>query len=189
MRSGVNLRLLSGVLLSSPHAHDPDTRHREYRFGNFTLDLNSGFLRRGDEQVSLRPKAFDALVFLIERHGRLVTKAELIEALWPDTAVTDNSLAHCLLEIRRAVGDESQQIIRTVARRGYVFAAPIGTSVLGFEAGPAEARQEPAVLPISTSRTPASRLDGLRSGLDCVRRRGRHIPPSLRHATPGRDHV
>ena len=137
--------------MSSPHAHDPDTRHREYRFGNFTLDLNSGFLRRGDEQVSLRPKAFDALVFLVERHGRLVTKAELIEALWPDTAVTDNSLAHCLLEIRRALGDDSQQVIRTVARRGYVFAAPVRTSVLGFEGGPAEARQEPAVLPISTT--------------------------------------
>ena len=158
--------------MSSPHAHDPDTRHRQYRFGNFTLDLNRGFLRRGDEQVSLRPKAFDALVYLVERHGRLVTKTELIEALWPDTAVTDNSLAHCLLEIRRAVGDESQQIIRTVARRGYVFAAPVGTSVLEFEASPTEARQEPAVLPVSTTGRPASRLDGLRSGLDCACRRG-----------------
>ena len=139
--------------MSSPDAHTPETRHRQYRFGDFTLDLNSGFLRRGDEQVSLRPKAFDALVYLVERHGRLVTKTELIEALWPDTAVTDNSLAQCLLEIRRALGDESQQVIRTVARRGYVFAAPVGTPVLELEGGPGEARQEPAVLPASTSWT------------------------------------
>jgi len=98
-----------------------------YRFGAFTLDLERGFLRRGDADVPLRPKAFDALTYLVVRHGKLVTKAELIAAVWPDTSVTDNSLSHCLLEIRHALGDDSQQLIRTVARRGYVFAAPVTT--------------------------------------------------------------
>ena len=98
-----------------------------YRFGAFTLDLERGFLRRSDTDVPLRPKAFDALAHLVARHGKLVTKAELIAAVWPDTSVTDNSLSHCLLEVRRALGDDSQQLIRTVARRGYVFAAPVTT--------------------------------------------------------------
>src|SRR5881396_1495155 len=107
-------------------------RHRQYQFGDFTLDLESGFLRRDGVEVGLRPKAFDVLTYLVERHGRLVTKAELIDAIWPDAAVTDNSLAQCLAEIRRALADESQQTIRTVARRGYVFAAPVTTPVVEF---------------------------------------------------------
>ena len=102
-----------------------ETRRREFHFGEFVLDLDGGFLHRGGEEVPLRPKSFDALTYLVERHGRLVTKTELIEALWPDAAVTDNSLAQCLLDIRRVLGDDSQKIIRTVARRGYVFALPV----------------------------------------------------------------
>ena len=105
--------------------HDDEMPRGRYRFGAFTLDLERGFLRRDDTEVQLRPKAFDALAYLVARHGRLVAKAELIAAVWPATSVTDNSLSHCLLEIRRALGDDSQQLIRTVARRGYVFAAPV----------------------------------------------------------------
>ncbi len=116
----------------SRQTYAPETRHRQYRFGDFTLDLDGGFLRRGAVEVTLRPKVFDALTYLVERHGRLVTKAELIDAIWPDAAVTDNSLAQCLLEIRRALGDDSQQVVRTVARRGYVFAAPVTTAALEF---------------------------------------------------------
>ena len=89
------------------------------------MDLDGGFLRRGGEEVALRPKPFEVLVYLVEHHGQLVTKADLTEAVWPDTAVMDNSLAQCLVEIRRALGDDSQQLIRTVARRGYIFTAPV----------------------------------------------------------------
>ena len=96
---------------------------REYRFADFTLDLDSGFLRRGADEIPLRPKTFEVLNYLVERHGRLVTKAELMDAVWPDAEVTENSVAQCLLEVRRALGDESQQLIRTVARRGYIFTA------------------------------------------------------------------
>ena len=102
---------------------------RHYQFGEFSLDLDAGFLRRGGTEVALRRKAFEALTYLVERHGRLVTKTELIEAIWPDSAVSENSVAQCLLQIRRAIGDESQQMIRTVARRGFVFAAPVTSSI------------------------------------------------------------
>ncbi len=113
--------------MSTPELHPGGTRHRQYRFGGFTLDLEGGFLRNGDQEVMLRPKAFEVLTYLVERTGRLVTKTELIDAVWPDAAITDNSLAQCLGEIRRALNDDSQQIVRTVARRGYVFTVSVTT--------------------------------------------------------------
>jgi hypothetical protein len=70
---------------------------------------------------------------MVEHHGRIVPKSALIEAVWPNTAVGDNSLAQCLFDIRRVLGDDSQQFIRTVARRGYVFAAPVTTHTVELE--------------------------------------------------------
>jgi DNA-binding winged helix-turn-helix (wHTH) protein len=100
-------------------------RRRQYQFGDFVLDLDTGFLRRNGQDVPLRPKSFEVLTYLVVHHGKLVTKNELVEAVWPDTAVTDNSLSQCLFEIRRALDDDSQTAIRTVARRGYVFDMPV----------------------------------------------------------------
>jgi len=110
------------VPTAEPSAGEP-VRH-QYRFGEFLLDTD-GFLRRNGEEVPLRPKAFDVLRCLVLHHGKLVTKNELVAAAWPDTAVTDNSLSQCLFEIRRALDDDAQTIIRTVARRGYVFDAAV----------------------------------------------------------------
>ena len=109
-----------------------DRPRSRFSFGEFTLDLDAGLLQRGDQELQLRPKAFAVLVYLVERPGRLVSKTELIEAVWPDVAVTDNSLVQCVREIRRAVNDEAEQLIRTVARRGYVFTAPVATPMIQF---------------------------------------------------------
>ena len=95
--------------------------HQTHSFDRFTLDLTRGCLLRGIEEVRLRPKAFDVLSYLVKNNGRLVSKDELIHAVWVDTAVTDDSLVQCLMEVRRALGDEAQQIIKTVPRRGYIF--------------------------------------------------------------------
>lgn len=92
-----------------------------HSFDEFTLDLTRGCLRRGTQEIKLRPKPFEALKYLVENPGRLISKAELIQTIWPDTAVTDDSLVQCLMEVRRALGDERQQIIKTVPRRGYIF--------------------------------------------------------------------
>jgi DNA-binding winged helix-turn-helix (wHTH) protein len=78
---------------------------RQYRFGDFHLDLEGGFLLGGGEEVALRAKSFEVLTYLVERQGQLVAKTELIDAVWRDAAVTDNSLAQCLVEIRRALDD------------------------------------------------------------------------------------
>jgi Tol biopolymer transport system component/DNA-binding winged helix-turn-helix (wHTH) protein len=127
-------------------------------FGDFALDLNSGFLCRGAEEVPLRPKAFQVLVYLVQRHGQLVTKAEIVGAVWPDTAVMDNTLAQCLVEIRRALGDDSQNLIRTVVGRGYIFTVPVMTPVVEFPLPPdrSEATRVPA--PMSTKQARQIRL-------------------------------
>jgi eukaryotic-like serine/threonine-protein kinase len=98
-----------------------------YRFGEFVLDLDRGFLCRNGVEVPLRPKAFDVLRHLVQHQGKVVSKNALVDAVWPNAAVTDNSLSQCLFEIRRALDDESQRTIRTVARRGYVFQAAVST--------------------------------------------------------------
>src|SRR5262245_51684114 len=100
---------------------------RCYSFGEFTLDLERGALLRAGAHVDLRPKSFEVLRLLVEKHGRLVTKQELLDAVWGRVIVTEGSVAKCLIEIRRAIDDRSQRLIRTVPRRGYVFEAPIAS--------------------------------------------------------------
>jgi eukaryotic-like serine/threonine-protein kinase len=97
---------------------------RSYSFNGFTIDLDRACLLRGTDEVKLRPKVFEALRYLVENNNRLVTKEELIKAVWTDTFVTDDSLVQCLVEIRRALGDEAH-CIKTVPRRGYIFEAPV----------------------------------------------------------------
>lgn len=106
---------------------------RLYRFGDFTLDLDAGLLTRKGDVVPLRNKSFEVLKYLVERNGRLVTKTELIDAVWGDVAVTENSLTQCLTEIRRVLEDDAQQMVRTVARRGYLFAAAMSEPALNGE--------------------------------------------------------
>ncbi|MFL6468123.1 MAG: winged helix-turn-helix domain-containing protein, partial [Pyrinomonadaceae bacterium] len=95
--------------------------HEIYSFGEFQLDVTRGALYRGNEELKLRPKSFDVLKYLTENQGRLVTKDEIIDAIWKGTAVTDDSLVQCLKDIRNILGDQGQSIIRTVPRRGYIF--------------------------------------------------------------------
>lgn len=100
-------------------------RQRTYSFGEYTLDLGRGALLKAGVEVKLRPKSFGVLRLLVERHGELVTKDEFINAVWGRVVVTDGALIQCLIDVRRAIGDESQQVIRTVPRRGYLFDAPV----------------------------------------------------------------
>jgi Tol biopolymer transport system component/DNA-binding winged helix-turn-helix (wHTH) protein len=146
--------------------HSGEQLRGQYSFGDYTLDLQHRVLRRGGEEVTLRFKSFEVLAYLVDHHGQLVTKAKLMEAVWRDTAVTDNSLAQCMVEIRRALDDESQQLIRTVARQGYLFAGPVNTLVVNFPPQSAVALAEPSPLP-AIAPAPvrkATRRYGLRAG-------------------------
>lgn len=101
--------------------------HDSIRFPPFCLDLVDERLRRGGAPVPLTPRAYSVLRYLLERAGRLVTKEEILGAVWRDTHVQDAVLKVCIREIRRALDDSARapRFIETVHRRGYRFAAPL----------------------------------------------------------------
>lgn len=94
------------------------------RFGGFILNRARGCLEdtRGDERF-LRPKSYRLLEVLLDRRGRLASKDDLVREVWPDVFVSDDSLAHCVSDIRRALGPEGAGLLRTVPRRGYMLLA------------------------------------------------------------------
>src|SRR4029450_6650520 len=98
-----------------------------YRFGPFHLDVRERLLSRGGQAIPLRLKVFDTLVLLVENAGRLVTKQELLDRVWPETTVEENNLNHNVSVLRKALGERAtgQQYIETVPRVGYRFAAPV----------------------------------------------------------------
>src|SRR5262245_17119298 len=99
-------------------------------FGDYRLDPVSGHLYRHDNVVALTPKAFALLHHLAGHAGRLVSKGELMSAIWPDVFVGDAVLKSSIRELRKALGDDSQQprYIETAHRRGYRFIAPVVAS-------------------------------------------------------------
>ncbi|WP_089720745.1 AAA family ATPase [Candidatus Entotheonella palauensis] len=105
----------------------------QWYFESFRLDLDGGCLWRDTEMIPLRPKTFAVLVYLVDHAGQLVSKQDLLDAVWPQISVGDSVLKACLHEIRQALGDtaKSQQFIRTVHRRGYRFIAPVSTANVG----------------------------------------------------------
>ncbi len=98
---------------------------KSLRFANFTLDLERLCLQGPAGEVDLRRKSFEVLRYLVEHAGRVVPKDEVMSAVWPDVTVGDDLLTQCIWEIRRAIGDQDQRIIKTVPRRGYLFAADV----------------------------------------------------------------
>lgn len=96
-----------------------------YRFGDISVDTLRAEICRAGEHVPLRHQSFDVLVYLLQRPGRVVTKNEILDAIWGDRVVTEGSLKHCLMEVRAAIGDHEHTLIRTVPRRGYMFDAPV----------------------------------------------------------------
>ena len=99
--------------------------HCRYSFAEFILDLDRGALLSAGRDIKLRPKSFEVLSYLVQRQGLLVTKDELLDAIWGQTVVTEDAVTHCLSDIRTAIHDQSQEMIRTVPRRGYIFEIPV----------------------------------------------------------------
>lgn len=97
-----------------------------YEFGPFRLDGARRVLWRDGEVVPLTPKALDVLVALVEQQGRVVTKSELMERVWPDTFVEEANLTVNVSALRKALGEgNGKPYIQTLARRGYRFAAEV----------------------------------------------------------------
>ena len=98
-----------------------------YRFGQFVLDPGRRTVSRADSPVSLTPKAFDVLLFLVQNPNRLVTKEELLQAVWGDTFVEEGNLKQYISHLRKALGANSEdaRLIVTIARKGYQFTGDV----------------------------------------------------------------
>jgi pimeloyl-ACP methyl ester carboxylesterase/DNA-binding winged helix-turn-helix (wHTH) protein len=98
-----------------------------YCFGPFELDTADRLLRCRGELVPLTPKALDTLLLLVEQHGHVVTKHELLERIWPDSFVEQNNLAQNISLLRKTLGEQTAggAYIDTVPKRGYRFVAPV----------------------------------------------------------------
>ncbi len=117
---------------------DPEDRWA-YRFGPFQLDVRERRLSSGSDVIPLRLKVFDTLRVLVQNAGRLVTKQELLDSVWPGTAVEENNLNHNVSVLRKALGEKAtgQQYIETVPRVGYRFVAAVETIAPQTEVPPA----------------------------------------------------
>jgi TolB-like protein/DNA-binding winged helix-turn-helix (wHTH) protein/Tfp pilus assembly protein PilF len=111
----------------------------QHRFGRFILDVARGTLTAGDEEIPLRPKTFAVLLHLVRNPERLISKEELLEAVWPNLIVTDDTLVQSVGELRRALGDAGASLIVTVPRRGYRFVPAVA---------PGERRNAPGAHPL-----------------------------------------
>jgi TolB-like protein/DNA-binding winged helix-turn-helix (wHTH) protein len=123
-----------------------------YNFGQFVLDPGRRTLCHADSPVSLTPKAFDVLTFLVQNPNRLVTKEELLQAVWGDTFVEEGNLKQYISHLRKAVGDNSEdpRLIVTIARKGYQFTANVSV---------AEAADTRRQAPVQVPTTESSRAD------------------------------
>ena len=113
-----------------------------YGFEQFTLDASERRFSRAGRDIPLAPKTFDLLLTLVRRDGRLVTKEELLETVWPESFVEEGILAVHISALRKTLGNghPGQQYIETVARAGYRF-----TSAVTRRNRPAEAARNPEV--------------------------------------------
>ncbi|NOT55768.1 MAG: AAA family ATPase [Deltaproteobacteria bacterium] len=158
-------------------------REQSITFRPFRLDLESERLWCRSEPIALRPKTFAVLRHLLERAGRLVTKDELLDAVWPDTSVSDVVPIVCVRELRQALGDQAEAptFIETVPRRGYRFIGKISTPHQMNGVKPERALRAPAkfsLLPSLTAATLVGREDELaqlRRGLETARRGERQV--------------
>jgi TolB-like protein len=135
---------------------------KTFLFSDYRLDLRRGSLSDNDGQIALRPKSFEVLRYLVENAGRLVPKDELISTVWPNVTVADEALARCVSDVRAALNDGDQSIIKTIPRRGYLFTAPVsldGNSRHRGTTGPVETAMR-AAPPFSLVVLPFVSLSG-----------------------------
>jgi eukaryotic-like serine/threonine-protein kinase len=144
-----------------------------YRFGVFSLDSSKRTLFRADSAVSLTPKAFDVLHFLLQNPNRLVTKEELLQAVWGNAFVEEGNLTQYISHLRKALGDNSEdsRLIVTIARKGYQFTERVTVTAepgdiekhatlpdAGSELSETDARPEDSPTSSNVSKSPLPRL-------------------------------
>jgi DNA-binding winged helix-turn-helix (wHTH) protein len=104
-----------------------DAKPHVYEFGEFRLESSTRRLLRGRDPVTLTPKVFDTLLYLVEHRGAILTKDELLTALWPDVVVEENNLGQNMSKLRGVLGEApgENRYIATVPGHGYRFVAAV----------------------------------------------------------------
>ena len=123
-------------------------REQCFQVGEFFLDPANRLLRHGESPVSLSPKAFDALVYLVRNPGRLLTRDELIQALWPDSYVEEGNLSVHIFQVRKALGAaaDGKAYIQTVPKKGYRFNGDVkAVDQPAYELAPAAGEAPPPI--------------------------------------------
>jgi adenylate cyclase len=116
-----------------------------YTFDRWTLDCARGTLIGDAGDIFLRPKSFEVLRYLIENAGRLVSREDVLGTVWADVIVSEESLTQCVSEVRQALGDSDQRVIKTVPRRGYLFAIAVDGGGAANHGSPREIAHEVAL--------------------------------------------
>jgi adenylate cyclase len=98
---------------------------RRLRFGDCLLDEGRGLLIAPAGETVLRPKTFDLLRLLLDNPGRVIARNEILDAVWPNLFVTDDSITQCVVEIRKAIGPRGAEVLKTLPRRGYMLEAEV----------------------------------------------------------------
>jgi DNA-binding winged helix-turn-helix (wHTH) protein/TolB-like protein/Tfp pilus assembly protein PilF len=125
------------------------------RFDGFVIDRSRHVLRAGDRDVPLRPQSFDVLCHLAERAGVVVSKDELIAAVWQRRPASDESVTQCIKDVRQALGEGAHDIIKTISKRGYLFAVEVSAVSAGGSPRVPQALSEqarPAPRPVRSFR-------------------------------------
>lgn len=94
-------------------------------FSGWTIDSDKATIIGPAGEAVLRPKSFDVLLFLARNPGRLISRSDILDAIWPEVTVSEDSLTQCISDIRTALGDAAQEIVKTVPKRGYMFCAAL----------------------------------------------------------------
>ena len=134
------------------------------RFGPFTLDLSDRLLWRGGELVPLTPKAFDLLAVLVQNPGRVLSKSDLIERVWPDAVVEEANLSNQVYRLRAVLGEGEGEAsyIDTLSRRGYRFVAPVTRVVSEDVSVETEPASPASALPAADAPLPVTQSGPLR---------------------------
>src|SRR5690349_21359532 len=146
---------------------------QDIRFGKFRLDTANECLWQGERPIALRPKAFAVLKLLVERAGLLVTKQEVLDAVWAGTFVGDAVLKDCIRQLRDALADDAAApaFIETAHRRGYRFIAKLSSDSAPHSAEANRWRSEKATLQSAApGNEPAVQVLGRDSELERMRR-------------------
>jgi DNA-binding winged helix-turn-helix (wHTH) protein len=125
-----------------------------HRFSDFTIDIEQKVLLRAGKAIPMAPKVFETLLALVENHGRIVLKEELMKRLWPDTFVEESNLTFNIQQLRKTLGDNAREplYVETIPRRGYRFIAEVKPLATPIAPAQINTRDKPVSRPTALTK-------------------------------------